>query len=55
MSMTNRLDPELVAPLHDYLALLGGQPSLEDIPATRALLARIQSRYAGQACLLSRV
>ena len=35
MSMTDRLDPELAAPLDTFLHLTGGGLNLHDIPATR--------------------
>ena len=35
MSMTDRLDPELAAPLETFLHLTGGGLNLHDIPATR--------------------
>lgn len=37
MRMTSRLDPELVAPLEDFLNLTGGGLDLHDIPAARVM------------------
>ncbi len=46
--MHDRLDPELSAPLEGFLAFFGGGIDLHDIPATRAMQARMREALQEQ-------
>ena len=48
MTMTDRLDPELAAPLDTFLHLTGGGLNLHDIPATRRTMEEMAEAQIGQ-------
>ncbi len=49
MSMTDRLDPELAAPLETFLHLTGGGLNLHDIPATRRTMDELAAAQMAKA------
>ncbi len=49
MTMTDRLDPELAAPLETFLHLTGGGLNLHDIPATRRTMEEMAAAQLAKA------
>lgn len=49
MTMTDRLDPELAAPLETFLHLTGGGLNLHDIPATRRTMEELAEAQMAKA------
>ena len=53
MTMTDRLDPELAAPLETFLHLTGGGLNLHDIPATRRTMEEMAEAQMAKAASIT--